>query len=164
MYQKSNISLLELTHEYFTGWAVCADAKRLKACRALLCFCHPFVQCCGNEKHISLSLFPVLVIFFALLNSPPSLSLHPFDASEALCLSIDTPAPPLTPSLLACPLHSPQTPLSLFVLPYLHLKSCSFPGGWNLVELRETTGSDLFIILCMFVAFASTTLTSSIFY
>lgn len=158
MYQKSNISLLELTHEYFTGWLFVQMLKGWRPCTSL--FLPSFCAVLWKWKTYFSVFIPHPCDFFHYSTLP-----HPYHCISLMHLMLPAfPLPPLTPSLLPCPRHSPQTPLSLFVFSYFHLKSCSFPGGWNLVELRERTGSDLFIILCMFVAFASTILTSSIFY
>lgn len=117
---------------------------------ALLCFAFRPHRSVGMKNILSsLDVLVVLFCFFytfllcsfysqiGLMHSELPLSFLPY------C--------PMILSSLFYPLrfYSP-CPLSLW-FPSIHLKSSSFPRGESVVELRETTASDLFIVLRMFV-------------
>lgn len=128
----SDISLLELKHQYFTGWLF---VERLKGWKGLLCsalFCFTFSLCSGNEKHTSLSPCPCqfAVLFYS---SYPRICF--IRCSLSFCFPI-SPPPPL-----------PFSPLSLSIS-YIHLKSSSFPGGENLIYLLCCTHT-VRVYLCL---------------
>lgn len=131
------------------GW------KGEKARCALLCFAL-LSHCAVEMKNMLLCLSPCSRHFPVLLcSSYPRIGLMHSMLSLFLSTSLSFPflffPSPLL--FLSPPLPLPFFPLSLWVS-CIHLKSSSFPGGENLFELLETTGSDLFIMvysMCVFV-------------
>lgn len=153
MYQKSfRHFFVGIETSIFYRLAVWWNAERLKACCALLCFAFRSHGAVEMKKQTSLSVS--LSSWFFQFYSPVLILGSVWCIQCALSFSFLLPL--CFPSLfypLPSIFLSPPLPLSFFPLSlwfsYFHLKSGSFPGGENLVELRETTGSDLFIMLCV---------------
>lgn len=122
---------------------------------ALLCFAFRPHRSVGMKNILSsLDVLVVLLFFgfcffFKLFYSAVFILTSVWCIHSSLFLSFPTVPWYLLLSFTPSPSSPPL--LLLFDFSSIHLKSGSFPGGESVVELQETTSSDLFIVLRVFV-------------